>query len=223
MEYDEEYFEGEMDNVKGYENLYQERGRHINNRHFRNVDRVLNQLNATPSNVLDIGCAYGYFLELIQEKLDLQPYGVDVSGYAIKQGKSRDIHKTSFLIGDGLNIPFSDNSFDMVTAFDIIEHFKSLYDFCVEAKRVLRPDGLLFVSSPDIMSLKCLVEGEEFHAFQDETHKYLFTPVSLKFLLRRSGLTIEYSNTFFYALPSFLSRAISVTNLGSVLWVVASK
>lgn len=56
---------------------------------------------------------------------------------------------TRFLCADATNMPFSDNSFDLVTVFDVLEHVPHDEQAATEAIRVLRPGGVLLVTSPN--------------------------------------------------------------------------
>jgi SAM-dependent methyltransferase len=52
------------------------------------------------------------------------------------------------------HIPFDDNSFDAIISLEVMEHVQDHSKFFAEAARVLKKDGMLFVSTPNILSLK---------------------------------------------------------------------
>jgi SAM-dependent methyltransferase len=54
-----------------------------------------------------------------------------------------------FLPASATALPFANASFDLVTAFEVIEHLTQWRDLLAEARRVLRPDGVFFVSTPN--------------------------------------------------------------------------
>ncbi len=97
--------------------------------------------------ILDLGCGQGEFLNICQGK-GLVCYGVDASSYAIE--KAKKVKGKFFKLNlEKDKLPFSDESFDAVTAFDLIEHLKQPEFVFSEAVRVLRKGGLFFITSPN--------------------------------------------------------------------------
>ena len=99
--------------------------------------------------VLDIASGEGYGSNLLASVAKLV-IGVDVSHEAIgfsNQAYRRDNLK--YLQGDCCDIPLEDHSVDIVVSFETIEHHDNHEEMLSEIKRVLRPDGLLIISSPD--------------------------------------------------------------------------
>jgi ubiquinone/menaquinone biosynthesis C-methylase UbiE len=97
--------------------------------------------------VLDLGCGTGYGTAALAERARLT-VGIDVSidavGYA-----SVHFPSASFVECSATALPFDKNSFDLVTAFEVIEHLSDWSAMLAEARRVLCPDGLLMVSTPN--------------------------------------------------------------------------
>lgn len=82
--------------------------------------------------------------------------------------------------GSGECLPVDDDSFDVVIAFECIEHMESPYTFILEAKRVLKPSGYLICSVPfginDIFA-------EILHGSCNTYHLHRFTPQTMRHLL----------------------------------------
>jgi hypothetical protein len=67
------------------------------------------------------------------------------------------------------------------------------------------------------------MELAEWHSYRDTTHIYLFTPVSLRFLMERSGLNVVRVETSFHSLPKIPRCIADKTGLGGQIWLVVEK
>ena len=98
--------------------------------------------------VLDAGCGTGYGAAELSRASKV--VGVDASAEAVEHARryfsGASVH---FLPAACESLPFADGSFDLVLAFEVIEHLERWQDFLAEAHRVLRPSGLLLVSTPN--------------------------------------------------------------------------
>jgi len=104
---------------------------------------------STGRTVLDFGCNTGYGSDLMAVSAS-QVTGVDVAERAIAIAQQK-YHRDNlrFKLVDGKSLPFSDGSFDVVVSFQVIEHIARLDSYFEELRRVLRPDGLLFLTTPN--------------------------------------------------------------------------
>jgi len=183
---------------------------------------IIRERIAKGAKVLDIGCAFGYFLKCCDD-YRLETYGVDISDYAIQQ--AWEITKAKLLthdINEGLAM-FEDNFFDLISVFDTIEHLASPYNLLKEVHRVLRPEGKVIITVDNLHAIARIWKRGKWQGFTEETHLYLFTPSSLKFLLKTSGFEITRLETPFNPLPKSLQRFVGKTGLGGQIWLVARK
>lgn len=98
--------------------------------------------------VLDIACGTGYGLGFLKGKAK-RVTGVDVDIEAAREALNECDEKSSVLLGDGLNLPFDDESFNVITSFETLEHIYERPKFLSELKRVLQKDGVLLLSTPN--------------------------------------------------------------------------
>jgi len=103
------------------------------------------------SIVLDVPCGSGYGVALMSEHAQVV-YGVDIFAPAIEHAKELfSNERTKFLVSDGHNMQalFPDSGcFDIITSFEGIEHLQNPEQFLHELHRLLKPEGLLIISTP---------------------------------------------------------------------------
>ncbi|MFN0168960.1 MAG: methyltransferase domain-containing protein [Bryobacteraceae bacterium] len=99
--------------------------------------------------VLDAGCGAGYGAAELARYAS-QVTGVDNANDAIVFATERySLPNLTFQQADCTALPFADRAFDLVTAFEVIEHLEDWRGFLGEARRVLAQDGQLIVSTPN--------------------------------------------------------------------------
>ncbi len=92
--------------------------------------------------VLDVGCGAG-FLSNELAKAGLIVTGVDLSEESLKVAKKYDETKSvNYQTADAYHLPFPDQSFDVLTAMDFLEHVENPAEVIKEFSRVLRPNGI---------------------------------------------------------------------------------
>lgn len=118
--------------------------------HYQRYNAVLNIVKG--KKVLDAACGAGYGTALMASVAE-EVTGIDISSEAISFANHRysDIRNARYLEASIAELPFSDNTFDVIISFETIEHVdEDLQNkFLKEIKRCLKDDGILVMSSPD--------------------------------------------------------------------------
>ncbi|HOE96367.1 MAG TPA: class I SAM-dependent methyltransferase [Candidatus Sumerlaeota bacterium] len=104
---------------------------------------VLPVLPARP-RLLDLGCGTGLFLQ--RRLRECEPFGIDFSVEALACCRTRVPGRLAR--ADAARLPFADAVFDVVSAFDLIEHVADDVALVAEAWRVLRPGGCFIATVP---------------------------------------------------------------------------
>jgi len=104
---------------------------------------------AVGQRVLDIACGEGYGSWLMSQVAETVT-GVDVAEEVVTYARHRYSQKNlKFLQGSCAEIPLESASVDLVISFETIEHHDKHEQMLMEVKRVLRPEGILVISTPD--------------------------------------------------------------------------
>jgi ubiquinone/menaquinone biosynthesis C-methylase UbiE len=130
---------------------------------------------ATGHEVLDAGCGVGYGAAILARAGARRAVGVDRSPEAISNAADRVGDLAEFVIGDLMDLPFPDDSFDLVTCFEAIEHVSNREVALDELRRVVRPEGVLAISSPN----------RDVYLPGNPHHIHEFTPAELEEALGR--------------------------------------
>ena len=97
--------------------------------------------------VLDVGCGNGNLINNINQKGNIKAYGIDISSQMIKE--CRECYENiNFQVSNGEEIPFANNSFDIITICCVLHHLNNPKKFFTEAYRVLKTGGTLIVGEP---------------------------------------------------------------------------
>lgn len=145
------------------------------------------------SRLLDAGSNFGHFLQVARAAYAAS--GFDVSPVAICWSHEHlGVNAVTASIYDLSQ--FASASFDVVTAWDVIEHLVNPLEALRQLHRVLRPGGLIFVSTPDAGSRVARALGGHWHYLDPEQHRTLFSRATLRSALERSGFRVRALRTF---------------------------
>ncbi|MDP3770375.1 MAG: methyltransferase domain-containing protein [Candidatus Sungbacteria bacterium] len=120
----------------------------VKNMHAFNLFRT--SVPDKSSNVLDVGCAGGIFLNQLQQDGYQHLSGSDIFDYQAPGIKGVEVKMCDFCLE---KLPWPDNYFDVITAWEVMEHLENPNFFIREAHRVLKPNGLFFVSMPNVFHM----------------------------------------------------------------------
>jgi SAM-dependent methyltransferase len=127
--------------------------------------------------VLDVASGEGYGTHLLSGVAE-SVVGVDLSADAVAHAsKKYTSHNLQYIAASCTQIPQPDHSFDVIVSFETIEHIREQEAFLREINRLLKPDGLFIISSPN------RVEYSEKTGYKNEYHVKELDRAELKALL----------------------------------------
>ncbi len=105
-----------------------------------------------PKNILDVGCGIGGSTLYLANKFDAQATGITLSPVQASRATERAItadleNQVEFQVANALEMPFADNSFDLVWSLESGEHMPDKAKFLAECYRVLQPGGKLILAT----------------------------------------------------------------------------
>lgn len=169
---------------------------HQQNARMKTAGVVLSRLErvyARKGKLLDVGCGPGFFLKAAKIR-GWQVQGVEPSNWARRWAREY-LGLTDVLAGDYTALDrMVEESFDVVCAFDVIEHVLDPSDFLRAIGRVLKPGGMLVLTTPRFDSLFARFTGRKWHAIFP-AHLHYFAGLSLTRLLKEAGFSVEVRRT----------------------------
>src|SRR4051794_29227134 len=101
---------------------------------------------------LDVGCGYGGVAATLSQRLALaESHGIDLDHRVIDEARQKGVRAVQHDLA-AHPLPYPDESFDLVTCFGVLDYFPYFDDPIAEFSRVLRPNGLVVVTSPNLAS-----------------------------------------------------------------------
>ncbi len=136
------------------------------------------------AKVLDVGAGSGKWVRHLRAR-GIDARGVEPSRALFDRFLSVDGAFVCDVLGNYVRA--TSERFDVVTAFDVIEHVKEPMEFLEQVAALLKPGGAFFVSTPDVSSLAARIFGKRWH-FYYPYHLSYFSPATLTRAARQCGL-----------------------------------
>ena len=151
------------------------------------LERIRPFLSATKGPVLDIGCASGYFIDLMQQE------GWPVEAIELDQAMVVKLRERGLQIFDR---PFEDfvsaKKYKSITLFDVMEHIPDLQTTFKKLHDLLDEDGVVAMITPNFGSRQRKIFGKRWFQFKPLEHIHYFTPATLDLIAQKNGLEVVW-------------------------------
>jgi 2-polyprenyl-3-methyl-5-hydroxy-6-metoxy-1,4-benzoquinol methylase len=142
--------------------------------------------NEKEPRILDVGCATGALLNELRRR-GWRVTGVEISPCADYGRSNKNLDIKSLPLEENR---FPSAYFDVVHASHLIEHLNDPRAFLEETARILKPNGYLFIITPNIAGFQARLMGSQWRSAIFD-HLYLFSVKTFKSILYKSGFTVE--------------------------------
>jgi len=183
---------------------------------FKRLARDLAAVVRPGSRLLEVGCAYGYFLREAGQYFET--VGIEISDAAVEVCNAAGL--TNVLCGTLDSIGVADvGMFDAVVMLDVIEHLENPLGDLRKLAGLLRPNGILFLTTGDFSSCLARFIGPRWRLMTPPQHQWFFTPQALRSLSHQCGLEVESVHHRGKRVPLALAlfqvkRMLGLTRLG---------
>ncbi len=184
--YDEGYWRSTAAKDRGYTDYRADEPLYLKT--YRRRMAVIRRHFSRPARVLDIGCAAGFFLRVMQEE------GWDVTGVepsdAIRSHAERLLGTERVHAGLLEDAALPKGAFDLVTLWDVIEHVPNPLEVMRGARELVAPGGRLLLETQNVRSAAARLLGRRWQHYKHAEHLYHFDPRTIASLLERSGFEV---------------------------------
>jgi 2-polyprenyl-3-methyl-5-hydroxy-6-metoxy-1,4-benzoquinol methylase len=164
-----------------------------NEKHNKHFLKLIEEFQP-PGRIIDIGAWYGDFL-LVAKERGWKVVGVEPNKEVAKAVRQR--YKIEMVVGTVIDAigRYSKETFDVVTMFHVLEHIVNPVGYISNVSRILKPDGLLVIRTPNINAILFSILRKHWGHLALPVHLYFYSSKTLTELLEKSGFQILQSKT----------------------------
>ncbi len=147
---------------------------------------IIEKIIPNRGKLLDVGAATGFFIN-IAKKRDWNATGIELSDFAASSARAKGFDVKTGTLSSGDFLP---ESYDVITIFDVIEHFPNPLVEIKTASKILKKGGIIVINTPDTGSIIAKIFGKKWHLIVPPEHLYYFNSINLTTLLEKNGFKV---------------------------------
>lgn len=190
----------------------------LRNIYFQNkIKKILALSPKIKPKILDVGCGWGNFLQILNDN-QLPYLGIDVSKEAIAICRKNALNCQR---ADFIKLSKSHRQkYSLITFFQVIEHLKNPLEYLKAAKKLLKKNGILLITTPNNNSPLRTLFGPKWSVYNTPSHYFFYSKKSLGRLLKIAGfnrfkIRIDPPRFFSlnYVLERIFKKRLSITKI----------
>lgn len=180
------YYESDdyISHTDGKRSMFEKLYHFIKNIALKNKLNLINSYSDSKGSLLDIGAGTGDFL-FVAKQNGWQTIGVEPS----QKAKSIALKKGVDFVNTTSDL--ENHSFDVITMWHVLEHVPDLENQIIQLKRLLKPNGILFVAVPNFKSYDAKHYGKFWAAFDVPIHFWHFSKTAIKLLFEKQEMKLK--------------------------------
>jgi len=198
--------------LKNFHATYKEYDFLFIEKHFRIFLDLLGKIYFPGAKLLDVGCGPAFFLKAAIEE-GWKGEGVEVSNLAANYAEN--IVKVPVHRGSLESLSIADESYDLITMLDLLEHLLNPLETLQIAYRLLKKGGHIFACTPDYHSLSRFCLRKSWAVLSPGEHLFYFTSKSLSYLFKLARFKIKGIYNLLIFNPAYIHGN---PNLRTKLW-----
>lgn len=153
--------------------------------------------------LLDVGCGAGALLD-VAARQGWEAWGQDIAATGVAEARR---HGHNVCLGEIIDCGWTEASFAAATLVEVVEHLPDPRGVVGEVLRLLRPGGVLLVTTGDVGSFRARIQRGRWGYIRPPGHCSYFTQTALRLMLTRVGFrTVIFAPTYNRAHPSLPGR-----------------
>lgn len=166
------------------------------------LENILN-LNVI-KNVIDIACGECYALDI------LKTINPKLNFYATEHASAKEnVIRKGYEFIEGEFYPITDLKFDLIIFTEAIEHINDVNSFLENANRILKPGGLIYITTPNFSSLERRMMGSQWGMIMPPEHLSYFTPKTIDYVLTKNRFKkvfVRTENISIFRIIEFINK-----------------
>lgn len=184
----------------------------LNERYFlKKLEKIKEITGENKPTILDVGCGWGNFLGALQhEKINY--LGIDTSDEAIRICRSKNLNVKKTILQD--LVKENPGKFSAITMFQVIEHLEDPLPLLVTAKKLLKKNGIILLTTPNNNSPLRKLFAANWSVYDEPSHFVFYNKQTLKETLIRAGFKnarIRTDTIRFLSLGYILNKLVNST------------
>jgi 2-polyprenyl-3-methyl-5-hydroxy-6-metoxy-1,4-benzoquinol methylase len=150
------------------------------------IEQLPKWFGKNPENLLDFGCGDGVLLEAALKE-GIACTGIEMDDELVTNARKR-LHGSYRIEKSLSSVP--ESSCDVITLINVVEHLTDPAGILLDLSKILRPDGILLIHTPNVNSVQSRILRSRWHHYEPLVHFYYFNNRTLRRMVENTGMCV---------------------------------